>query len=56
LERVEGIIKELTKDFSSIQIKWIQEKQLRNRLQFNWINMKLDNNGDWNLDLNGKLK
>lgn len=53
---IQDIIRILTKDYNTTQYNWITENKSTNRLRYNWLNMKLDSNGNWMLDPNETLK
>lgn len=49
---IQGLIKKITENYNATQLNWIKENGMKKRLRHNWLNLKIDENNNWDLDPN----
>lgn len=49
---IQEFIKTLTQEYSSVQLNWIKSNDFKKRLRYNWLNYRINDDSQWELDPN----
>ena len=49
---IQNLIKAISMNYSTTQMEWIKGNDLKKRLRYNWLNLKINENNKWELDAN----
>jgi hypothetical protein len=49
---IQELIKTMTQEYSSTQLNWIQSNDFKKRLRYNWLNYRIRDDNQWELDPN----
>ena len=49
---IQNLINAITTNYSTTQMEWIKGNDMKKRLRYNWLNLRLDGNNEWVLNSN----